>query len=62
MTPEAMLIAGPLPENTEKAKSTSPINYVTPNDPPVVTLYGSTDRTVPYDQAIRPDAPLRTKG
>jgi acetyl esterase/lipase len=60
--PEAMLIGGALHENSEKAKSASPITYVTPNDPPVLTVHGTADRTVPYDQAVRLDAALRKAG
>ncbi len=51
--PEALLIGGSLPENTEKARAASPINYVSPNDPPVLTIHGTADLTVPYDQAVR---------
>jgi acetyl esterase/lipase len=57
--PEALLIGGPLLENPGKAKAASPITYVTPNDPPVLTVHGNKDRTVPYDQAVRLDAALR---
>jgi acetyl esterase/lipase len=60
--PEAMLIGGPLLENTDKANSASPITYVTLNDPPVLTVHGTADRTVPYDQAVRLDAALRKAG
>jgi acetyl esterase/lipase len=60
--PEALLIGGPLPENPQKAKSSSPMTYVTPNDPPVLTVHGTADHTVPYDQAVRLDAALRKVG
>jgi acetyl esterase/lipase len=49
--PEAMLIGGALLNNTEKARAASPITYVTPNDPPVLTIHSTADLTVPYDQA-----------
>lgn len=61
-TPEAKLIGGGLRENPQKAKAASPITYVTPNDPPVLTVHGTRDRTVPYDQAVRFDAALRKAG
>jgi len=60
--PEAMLIGGPLGENTEKATAASPITYVSANDPPVLTLHGDADRLVPYDQAVRIDAALGKAG
>jgi acetyl esterase/lipase len=60
--PEAMLIGGPLPENREKAKAASPVTYITPHDPPVLTVHGTADSTVPYDQAVRLDAALRKAG
>lgn len=60
--PEATLIGGGLLENPEKAKAASPITYVSPNDAPVLTVHGTEDRTVPYDQAARLDAALRKAG
>ena len=60
--PEARLLGGPLRENEEKAKAAAPTTYVSPNDPPVLTLHGTADRTVPYDQAVRLDAALRAAG
>ena len=60
--PEAKLIGGGLRENPEKAKAASPITYVTAKNPPVLTVHGTKDRTVPYDQAVRLDAALRKAG
>jgi len=60
--PEARLIGGPLLENPETARAASPVTYVTPNDPPALTVHGTEDRTVPYDQAVRIDAALRKAG
>ena len=60
--PEAKLIGGGLRENPGKAKAASPITYVTPNDPPVLTVHGTEDRIVPYDQAVRLDAALKKAG
>jgi acetyl esterase/lipase len=63
VAPEAAnLIGGGLRENPEKAKAASPVTYVTPNDPPVLTVHGTKDRKVPYDQAVRLDAALRKAG
>jgi dipeptidyl aminopeptidase/acylaminoacyl peptidase len=58
----AKLLGGGLHENPEKAKAASPITYVTANDPPVLTVHGTKDRKVPYDQAVRMDATLRKAG
>ena len=60
--PEAMLIGGPLRDHPDKAKAASPVTYITPNDPPVMTVHGTEDRTVPYDQAVRLDTALRWAG
>jgi dipeptidyl aminopeptidase/acylaminoacyl peptidase len=60
--PEAMLIGGSLRDHPDKAQAASPITYITPNDPPILTVHGSADRAVPYDQAIRLDAALRKAG
>jgi dipeptidyl aminopeptidase/acylaminoacyl peptidase len=35
---------------------------VTANDPPVFTIHGTDDRTVPYDQAVRLDKALKAAG
>lgn len=59
---EALLIGGPLRDNADKARSASPVTYVSPNDPPVLTAHGTADRTVPYDQAVRLDAALKKAG
>lgn len=60
--PEARLIGGALREHPERAKAASPIPYLDPGDPPVLTVHGTADRTVPYDQAVRLDAALRRAG
>lgn len=60
--PEARLIGGLLRDNEDKARAASPMTYLTPDDPPVLTIHGDRDRTVPYDQAIRLDAALGQAG
>lgn len=40
----------------------SPIAHVTLGDPPVLTVHGTEDAVVPYDQAVRLDVALRTAG
>ena len=59
---ETKLIGGRARANPEKVKAASPITYLTANDPPVLTVHGDKDPTVPYDQAVRLDAALRKVG
>lgn len=51
-----------LRDNPEKARAASPITYVTPNDPPALSVHGTEDCTVPYDQAVQLDPALRKAG
>jgi acetyl esterase/lipase len=37
----------------EIARRVSPINYVTSNVPPIITIHGDKDETVPYAQSVR---------
>lgn len=60
--PEARLIGGALPDNPRRARSASPIAYVSTGDPPVLIVHGSADRVVPYNQALRLIAALREAG
>ncbi|HEX2485510.1 MAG TPA: prolyl oligopeptidase family serine peptidase, partial [Myxococcota bacterium] len=60
--PEARLVGGPLPENEARARAASPTTYASPGDAPVLSVHGTADRTVPYDQAVRLDAALRKAG
>lgn len=50
---EARLLGAPPRMAVERAKEASPANHVSPGDAPVLTLHGTSDRTVPYDQAVR---------
>jgi acetyl esterase/lipase len=56
------LLGGSLRANAEKARSASPITWLSPNDPPVLTVHGTADRVVPYAQAERLDRALRELG
>lgn len=58
----ARLLGGPLAEQTERAREASPVTYASAGDAPVLTVHGSADRLVPYDQALRLDAALRAAG
>lgn len=40
-------------EKFDAARKASPLTYVTPDDPPVLTFQGTRDPLVPYNQALR---------
>ncbi|MDZ7374080.1 MAG: alpha/beta hydrolase [candidate division KSB1 bacterium] len=44
---------GSLPNREELARQLSPIHYVRPGLPPVITIHGEQDDIVPYSQAVR---------
>lgn len=44
---------GSLPNRAEVAKRVSPIQYVRPGLPPILTIHGDADPTVPYAHAVR---------
>lgn len=44
---------GGLPNREDLARSLSPLTYVRPGVPPVLTIHGDADRLVPYSQAVR---------
>jgi acetyl esterase/lipase len=44
---------GSQPNREEIARRVSPINYVRPGLPPILTVHGDADPTVPYSQAVR---------
>lgn len=60
--PQARLIGGPIRENPELARAASPIHYITPDDPPVLSVHGSEDRTVAPSQSVALDRALRAAG
>lgn len=62
LAPEARLIGRALPGNADAARAASPMTYLTPNDAPVLTLHGTADNIVPYDQAVRLDRALTQAG
>jgi acetyl esterase/lipase len=43
----------PLPTALEIAKKVSPLTYVRAGLPPIITVHGDADRTVPYPEAVR---------
>jgi acetyl esterase/lipase len=42
---------GSLPNKDEIAKRVSPLTYVRPGLPPILTIHGDQDRLVPYNHA-----------
>jgi acetyl esterase/lipase len=53
---------GSLPNKDEIAKRVSPLNYVRPGLPPILTIHGDQDQLVPYDEAVRLHAALTKAG
>ena len=58
----AMRWFGAMPNRMEFAKLISPINYVRADLPPILTIHGDADTTVPYDEAVRMHAALAKAG
>jgi len=58
----AMRWFGEMPNRMELAKLISPINYVRADLPPILTIHGDADTTVPYDEAVRMHAALAKAG
>jgi len=53
---------GSLPNKDEIAKRVSPLTYVRPGLPPILTIHGDMDQLVPYDEAVRLHAALGKAG
>jgi len=49
----AVMWLGSLPDRFELAKKLSPLTYVRPGLPPIITLQGDQDHTVPYQHGVR---------
>ena len=45
--------SGSQPNREELARKVSPLTYVRAGLPPVLTIHGDADTTVPYSQAVR---------
>ena len=44
---------GSLPDRAQLAKRVSPLTYVRPGLPPIITLHGTDDHAVPYEHGVR---------
>ncbi|HEY2384271.1 MAG TPA: alpha/beta hydrolase [Terriglobia bacterium] len=51
--PAAMQWLGGLPDREAMAHRVSPLTHVRPGLPPILTIHGDADTTVPYDHAVR---------
>lgn len=51
-SPESRLLGVPILEDKEKARSASPITFVSQDDPPFLIIHGTNDPLVPYQQSV----------
>jgi len=58
----AMQWFGAMANREEIAKRVSPLTYIRPGLPPIMTIHGDNDTTVPYEQAVRLHAALKGAG
>jgi acetyl esterase/lipase len=58
----AKLLGGPLAEKADVAKAASPVAYVSKETPPILTLHGTKDSLVDFQQSERLDAALKEAG
>jgi acetyl esterase/lipase len=49
----AVMWIGSMPNAAEVARSVSPLTYVRPGLPPILTIHGDKDDVVPYSEAVR---------
>ena len=61
-SPESKLIGGTMPENPDKAKSASPITYVSKDATPMLLVHGDADPLVPHQQSEELCAALKKAG
>jgi acetyl esterase/lipase len=61
-SPESELIGGALPEHKDKARSASPITYISRDDPPFLIFHGTEDPLVPFNQSERLAEALKAAG
>ena len=52
-SPEAKLLGGAIHENKHAARSASPVTHASKGDAPTLTMHGTEDRTVPFNQGER---------
>ncbi|MEM9701075.1 MAG: alpha/beta hydrolase [Planctomycetota bacterium] len=57
-----LFLQGHLAVREAAYRAASPVQFVDEDDPPVLTLHGTADSVVPYDQAVRLHAALKEAG
>ena len=60
--PFAVQWLGNQPNRAEIAKAASPLTYVRPGIPPVISIQGDADPTVPYSHSVRLHQALQKAG
>jgi acetyl esterase/lipase len=50
-SPESRLVGGPVQELPKESAAASPVNYVSPDAPPLLVVHGEQDRIVPVGQS-----------
>ena len=60
-SPEAKLLGGAIHENKSAARNASPVTHASKGDAPTLTMHGTEDSTVPFNQGERIHEAL-TKG
>jgi acetyl esterase/lipase len=53
---------GSMPNREDLARQLSPMTYIRPALPPIITIHGDRDNIVPYPQAVRLHAALEKAG
>jgi len=61
-SPESRLIGGPIQERRTEVAKSSPLTYVSSDDPPFLIFHGDQDLTVPHHQSELLYSALRTAG
>ncbi|MDB6117170.1 MAG: Acetyl esterase/lipase [Verrucomicrobiaceae bacterium] len=56
------LLGSPIPQAKELARAASPVTYITPDDAPVMTVHGTKDTVVPFEQATEFREALKKAG
>lgn len=59
---ESKLLGGTVAAQPEKARSASPVFYVSKDDAPMLLLHGTKDRIVPYAQSVQLHEALKKAG
>jgi acetyl esterase/lipase len=61
-SPESLLLGGTVPENKKIAQAASPITYASKDDPPFLTIHGTNDSVVPFEQSVQLTKALQKAG